>query len=305
MINALSFDVEDWYQIVYRLMVGEEIPPSPTVNVNVLRILSILAEHQVKATFFIVGTVAEAYPKLIKEIHKQGHEICSHSYAHQTLFQHTPDSFRADIQQSLSVLEAITSEKTVGFRAPAFSITEETLWALDILKEEGIEYDSSVFPIKHRRYGIPTAPRPPYRIETSSGNSITEFPLSTYYWAGKRLPFCGGGYMRLLPCSVVEAAIQKLNAAGNPAILYFHPYEFSKEEGNISTGDIKTNLKFHLYKASQNWGRTRSERKLRILLTRFEFSTVRDVLNKYQPHYHAKAEGLGIFPCSGYKSKGY
>lgn len=279
MINALSFDVEDWFQIVYKRMVGEEIHPSRIVNVNVLRILNILAEYQVKATFFIVGAVAEAYPKLIKEIHKQEHEIALHSYTHQTLFQHTPDSFRADLQQSLSVLEAITGEKPLGFRAPAFSITEETLWALDILKEEGIEYDSSVFPIKHRRYGIPTAPRFPYRIETSSGNGITEFPLSTYCLAGKRFPFCGGGYMRLLPCFVVETAIQKLNAAGNPVILYFHPYEFSKEEASIATRDFRTNLKFRLYKASQNFGRTRSERKLRTLLTNFEFSTAKDVLN--------------------------
>ena len=161
MTNALSFDVEDWYQLVYKQMMGEEIPPSPIVNVNVLHILDILAEYRVKATFFIVGAVAEAYPKLIKEIHEQGHEIGSHSYAHQTLFQHTPDSFRADLQQSLSVLEGITCEKPLGFRAPAFSVTKETLWALDILKEEGIEYDSSIFPIKHRRYGIPTAPRFP------------------------------------------------------------------------------------------------------------------------------------------------
>ena len=279
MINALSFDVEDWYQIVYKQMVGKETKPSLTVNANVLRILSILAEHQVKATFFIVGTTAEAHPKLIKEVHDQGHEIASHSYTHQTLFQHTPDSFRTDLRLSLSVLEAITGEKPLGFRAPAFSITEETLWALDILKEEGVEYDSSIFPIKHRRYGIPTAPRFPYRIETPSGDGIIEFPLSTYCLAGKRFPFCGGGYIRLLPCFVVETAIQKLNSAGNPVILYFHPYEFSKEGGSIATGNFKTNLKFRLYKASQNWGRTRSERKLRTLLTHFEFSTAKDVLN--------------------------
>ena len=279
MMNALSFDVEDWYQIVYKQMVGEDIPPSRIVNVNVLRILDILAEYRVKATFFIVGAVAETYPKLVKAIHDQGHEIGSHSYAHQSLFQHTPVSFQTDLQKSLSVLEAITGEKPLGFRAPAFSITGQTLWAFNILKEEGIEYDSSIFPIKHRRYGIPMAQRLPYLIETSSGNGIKEFPLSTYCLLRKRLPFCGGGYMRLLPCFVVESVIQKLNVAGSPAIIYFHPYEFSKEESSIETGNLKMNLKFHLYKAAQNWGRTQSERKLRALLTSFEFGTVKAVLN--------------------------
>ena len=288
MINALSFDVEDWYQIVYKWLVGEEIHPSRIVNVNVLRILDILAEYQVKATFFIAGAVAETYPELIKEIHKQGHEIASHSYTHQTLFQHTPDSFRVDLQQSLSVLKDITGEKTLGFRAPAFSITEETLWAFDILREEGVEYDSSVFPIRHRRYGISTAPRFPFRIETPLGNGITEFPLSTYCLAGERLPFCGGGYMRLLPWYLIQKAIRRLNSNSEPAIVYFHPYEFTKEKSILKTGHLATDIKFRFYRILQNIGRSKSETKLRKLLTHFAFSSIKNVLNEYRQYKNQK-----------------
>ena len=286
MKNALSFDVEDWYQVVSERMVGKETQPSPIVKINASHILSILAEYQVKATFFVVGKVAEAYPELIKEIHQQGHEIASHGYVHQTLFHHTPESFRSDLRLSLSVLEAITGEKPLGFRAPAFSITQDTLWALDILKEEGIQYDSSIFPIKHRRYGIQTAPRFPYQIEIAFGDGIMEFPLSICCLAGFRLPFCGGGYMRLLPYSFVKKAIQQLNSVGNPAILYFHPYEFSKEESKLHTGHFFTDLKFRLYKASQNWGRAKSEAKLRKLLAHFDFSSIREVLDEYRQHQH-------------------
>ena len=213
--NALTFDLEDWYQSTFDI----NAPIRDVVLDQTGIVLEILAEAGVSATFFALGLVAEKFPDLVKTIAKQGHEIATHGYRHQLIFTQTPSEFEADLQRSIALLEDLTGQKVVGHRAPDFSITAESLWALDILREQSILYDSSIFPIKHRRYGIKRFQREIHYITPSSreftsplnsNNALIEFPLSTISLFGTNFPVCGGGYLRLMPYIVTRKAIKKL-----------------------------------------------------------------------------------------------
>mgnify|MGYP000533674282 CR=1 FL=1 len=271
MKNALTFDVEDWLQSTY----VKSAKVRDIVIRQTSKVLDILNNAGTLATFFVQGLIAEAFPQVVKDIDNLGHEIGTHGYSHEFIFKQTPQAFRDDLKKSMRILEDITGKKVIGYRAPDFSIIKDSLWALDILEQEGILYDSSIFPIKNRRYGIPDFKRMPHKI-TNSG--LIEFPLSTLRIMGKNLPVSGGGYFRLLPYKMIKFALKKINAEGIPTIVYMHTYEFDSE-------DLKKPLKAiedfndRLFRFIQNLNRDKSENKLNHLIRDFEFCPVMEVLS--------------------------
>ncbi len=274
MPNALSIDVEDYFQVsAFESIVRYEDwgKYESRVVKNTQRILSILGEYDVKATFFVLGWAAERFPDLICEIHEKGHEIASHGFAHKLVYKQSPNEFHEDITKGKDILEAITGEPVVGYRAPSYSITERSLWALDILSEEGYKYDSSIFPIRHDRYGIPRAERFIHKIDHTPNGGILEFPLSTVRLFGTNFPIAGGGYLRLLPVKFIRWGIRQINGEGQPAIVYLHPWEIDPEQPRMNINGL---AKFrHYLNLSKN------VEKLRELLSTVNFSTVRDVIN--------------------------
>jgi polysaccharide deacetylase family protein (PEP-CTERM system associated) len=283
MLNALTIDVEDYFQVnaFARQIQTKEWASYPLrVEQNTHRILDMLDElGGIKATFFILGWVAERIPALVREIQRRGHEIACHGYGHQLIYSIGPQKFREDVSRARIILEDICGERVVGYRAPSYSITTKSLWALDILVKEGFNYDSSIFPVIHDTYGIRDASRFPGTITCASG-TIREFPLSTLPLCvlGKeyRLPIAGGGYLRLFPAWVVRKSIEKINARENhPAVLYFHPWEIDPEQPRIKAG-YKSRFRHYL-----NLHKT--EGKLRSLLTKLEFGTMREVLDACLP----------------------
>lgn len=277
MINALTIDVEDYFQVnaFARQINPEQWDGYPLrVEGNTLRILDMLDEFAIRATFFVLGWVAERVPSLVKEIHRRGHEVACHGYGHQLIYSQSPQEFRKDVSKAKNILEDLCGEPVNGYRAPSYSITTKSLWALDILVEEGFSYDSSIFPITHDTYGIPNGKRFPHQISTHSGK-IDEFPISTFSlkvggWR-TQLPIAGGGYLRLLPAALVAKAIKGINASEEqPVIVYFHPWEIDPEQPRIKTG-LKSRFRHYL-------NLERMEQKIRHLLGNFRFSTVREVL---------------------------
>jgi polysaccharide deacetylase family protein (PEP-CTERM system associated) len=212
--NALTVDVEDWYHVS---AFADRIDPAnwdsyaPRVGDNTRRLLELFARHDTKATFFILGWVAERQPALIREIAAAGHEVACHGWSHQLVYGQEQEIFRAETLRSKALLEDLLGQPVSGYRAASYSITNESLWALDVLAEAGFEYDSSIFPVRHDRYGIPDGERWPHVITTPSGQSWSSFPLSTAYWMGMRLPVAGGGYFRLYPYALTRAGLGSIN----------------------------------------------------------------------------------------------
>jgi polysaccharide deacetylase family protein (PEP-CTERM system associated) len=278
MLNALTIDVEDYFQVnaFARHIRYDEWDQYPLrVERNTVLIFDMLDEFGVKATFFVLGWVAERVPNLVREIQRRGHEIACHGYGHQLIFSIGPEKFREDIVRSRDILQDICGTRVVGYRAPSYSITNKSLWALDILVEEGFTYDSSIFPVIHDTYGIPDASRFPGTLSTKSG-TLREFPLSTFplKLAGKeyRLPIAGGGYLRLFPAGIISSAIRRINSRENqPAVLYFHPWELDPEQPRIKAG-LKSRFRHYL-----NLDKT--EGKLRKILAEVKFGTMSNVLD--------------------------
>ena len=212
--NVLSIDVEDYYQVAsFQSVIRYEDWPSfdSRVEDNVARLLDLLDRHQTRATFFMLGWTAEHFPRLAPRIAEAGHEIASHGYAHQLVYNQTPGEFRADVRRAKQVLEDQIGRPVIGYRAPTFAIVERSLWALDVLAEEGYRYDSSVFPVRHDRYGIPDANPHIHWLCGPEGGRVLEFPPLTRDVAGHRLPAAGGGYLRLLPLGWTSGAIRARN----------------------------------------------------------------------------------------------
>jgi polysaccharide deacetylase family protein (PEP-CTERM system associated) len=236
-INAMTFDVEDYYHVeAFQSVIQRENWDSYESRVynSTLKILEILSRYGIKATFFILGWVAEHTPEIVKEIQAAGHEIGSHGYAHQIIYQQTPDEFAVDVRRSLEIIEGITGEKVLGFRAPSFSVTKRSLWAIEILQSLGLAYDSSVFPIIHDLYGIPDAPRHPYQI----ADGFWEFPMTTIRILGANLPVGGGAYLRIFPYWWTRWGIRRANSNGGPAVVYLHPWEVDPGHPKIKTSRI-------------------------------------------------------------------
>lgn len=272
-LNAMTIDVEDYFHVS---AFSDVVAPSAwdafesRVCRNTERLLDILAEADVRATFFVLGWVAERYPQLVRRIAAGGHELASHSHDHGLVYDKTPETFRADLRQAKAAIEQAAGVAVVGYRAPSFSIVERSLWALDVLIDEGYEYDSSIYPIRHDRYGIPSWARHIHRIERGGG-ALWELPGSTVEMLGTNLPIGGGGYFRLLPYEWTRRGIHHLNAReSRPAIFYLHPWEIDPGQPRLQVGALS---RFRHY---QNLDQT--ERRLRSLLSAFTFGTVSDVL---------------------------
>lgn len=274
MVNALTFDIEDYYQVeAFKEFVAfDEWPRYPSrVVENTRRITDILDERQVKATFFILGWVAEKFPEMVKRLTNEGHEIATHGYAHEMVYKQTPEVFEADLAKSLEILENLSGKKVIGYRAPTYSIIQESFWAFDILLRHNLCYDSSIFPIIHDRYGIPDGERFPHKIKCDGERSIMEFPLSTVRFWKWNFPIAGGGYLRLLPYELIKQGVSWLNRQQHPAIIYLHPWELDPDQPRIQNIPARTKFRHYL-----NLRHTAS--KLRRLIHDFEFAPICEVL---------------------------
>jgi polysaccharide deacetylase family protein (PEP-CTERM system associated) len=304
-MSALTIDVEEYFQVSG----FEHLIPRASwgnfesrVERETDRLLGILDEHQVAATFFMLGWTTERHPALVRRIQAAGHELGCHSFAHRLVYQCNREEFREDTRRAKRLVEDLAGAAVIGYRAPSFSITRKSLWALEVLAEEGFLYDSSIFPILRDRYGIPTAPRYPFRVplngrrcsalesvesiellsegepgrnskfEIRNSNSIVEFPPSTLRLLGLNLPVGGGGYLRLFPQWAFHRAVnQIINREGKPAILYIHPWELDPNQPRFRNGS-------RLSRFRQYVNLEETEARLRTVLSLWRFSTLRDLL---------------------------
>lgn len=244
--NAFTVDVEDYFQVSalaphFPRKDWDSVPCR--VERNVERVLALLDAHDAKATFFTLGWVAERYPGLVRSIVAAGHELASHGYGHERASDQSPEAFLADIRLAKAVLEDISGSAVVGYRAPSFSIGLSNLWAHDCIAEAGYRYSSSVYPVKHDHYGIPDAPRFPYRLESG----LVEVPVTTVRWCGRNWPAGGGGYFRLLPYSLSRRQIARVNRVdGKPTIFYFHPWEIDPGQPRVREATAKTRFRHYV-----------------------------------------------------------
>lgn len=275
MLNALTIDVEDYFQVAnFQEVIRYENWGRFQIRVtdSTYRIMDILDEADVKATFFVLGWLAERLPGLVKDISRRGHEVASHGYNHKLIYKQTKQQFRDDIRNTKIILEDITGKEVYGYRAPSYSITENSLWALKVLVEEGYKYDSSIFPVRHHRYGLTTGERHIHKILPEKNKTIWEFPPSTLKIGNINFPIAGGGYFRLLPLPFVNWGIKQINKEGAPAVMYLHPWEIDKEQPKIKVGFL---LRFRHY---VNIGR--AESKLKALINEHAFSSIVNVLRE-------------------------
>ena len=280
MVHALTIDVEDYYSVVGRDWLGLARPPGDTVVQNVHALLDLMAGPGVKATFFLLGEVVEVYPALARDIASAGHEVGVHGYHHQQVFKLTPESFRQEVADAKARIEDATGSPVEGHRAPAFSITPQTEWALDVLAELGLRYDSSVFPITGKRYGWPGFPREIHQVNLPSGRTIIEAPLSTVRLLGKDRPCCGGGYLRLYPYWYTRWAIRRIQRT-QPAIVYMHPYEIDTKPvpRDFAEALTRADLRARLVHSRLNLRRRTVVAKLRRLFEEFRFTRLCDVIS--------------------------
>ncbi len=280
-LNALTIDVEDYYHVSAFEGVVErgdwDKYPSRVVS-NTQRLLRLLEERGLHATFFVLGWVAERFTDLVRSIAEAGHEIGCHSYWHGLVYRMSPEEFRADLRQARKLIEDAAGAPVTAYRAPSFSITRESLWAFDILADEGFVHDSSVHPIWHDRYGIPDAERTPHRI----GRGLWEFPPSVLRVAGMNLPVSGGGYFRLYPVRFTGSCLQWINCRQRcPFMFYIHPWELDPDQPRLP-GNLGTRFRHYLNLA-------RTGRKLEWLLDRFRFGTMTEALTAFQSSRDALA----------------
>lgn len=235
--HAMTVDVEDYYQVAafFDVVKPEEWENWPSrVEANTDRLLQLFDDKGLKVTFFILGWVAQRHPELVKRIHAQGHEIASHGYSHQFIYRQTQDVFREETQRSKQILEDLSGTPITGYRAASYSITRQSLWALDILAELGFTWDSSIFPTRHDNYGIPGSPEEPYKIITNSGAELLEFPLTTAKVFGQAVPAAGGGYFRQYPYALSRWLFERASDGGTkPQIFYLHPWEIDPDQPRI------------------------------------------------------------------------
>jgi polysaccharide deacetylase family protein (PEP-CTERM system associated) len=275
MKNALTVDLEDYFHVSayagkVRLEEWDSYPSRVAENTD--RLLALLAENNCLATFFVLGWVAEKKPEVVARVAAAGHEIACHSLLHRKIFDLTPQEFREDTHRAKAVIEDATGKQVLGYRAPSFSVTKKSSWALEILAAEGFQYDSSVFPVEHPSYGIPDAPRTPYWINTPSGR-ILEFPMPTLAVGTKRSPIGGGAYLRLLPYRYTLWAIRHLNQQeGFPVCVYIHPWELDPQQPRMG-GSLSA-------RARHYFGLRGTETKLRKLVRDLEFCPLASIISQ-------------------------
>jgi len=282
--NALTVDVEDYFHVAALAPnIDRDSWSSRESRVvgNTQKLLALFEEFDVRGTFFVLGWVAERYPQLVRDIAARGHEIACHGFSHRLVYEQSPEEFYEETLRAKKLLEDITGSAIAGYRAASYSIVRESLWALDILVELGFVYDSSIFPVRHDRYGIPNAERAPHRMSTPAERSIVEWPLSTASILGFRLPVAGGGYFRLLPYQLTRWGLASINRRElRPFIFYLHPWEIDPGQPRVPASRLSrlrhyTNLE-------------KCEERLRRLLGAFQFGTASDGLVQ-----------LGLLPGNG------
>jgi polysaccharide deacetylase family protein (PEP-CTERM system associated) len=275
MHNLLTIDVEDWFHTsALDPYLGPDQWESLESRVvpNVYRLLEILEAYQTRATFFILGWIAERYPALVREIDSLGHEICSHGYRHRLIYNLTPAQFKDYLERSKMILEDLVGKPVRGYRATSFSIVKKTLWALDLIQEVGFSYDSSIFPISHHDlYGLSGYPRFPFKL----ANGLLEIPPSTVNIMGKNLPLGGGGYFRLYPFWLTKMGIRRINQEGHPAMVYLHPWELDPHCPRINHADKRTRFRQYINLA-------RTAKRLHQLLSEFSWGPVANYLPELQ-----------------------
>ena len=272
MPHVFSIDVEDWYQ-------GIEIPMDQwsgferRVQGSMQKLLDLMARYDVTATCFVLGRVAEEHPDLVRRIHDAGHEIATHGYSHEKIYDLSPDRFRRELRRSIDLIQNVTGERVLGHRAPYFTITEDSLWALDILRDEGVLYDSSIHPVLNYRYGIPNADRQPSYIESEGGERMLEVPVATYPLPDPlpdaNIPCGGGAYLRIYPYWLQRWFLRRIEARGEHVSVYVHPWEVDPEHPRID-------LPFRV-SATHYWNLGSTLSKLERLFQDFTFRAYRDV----------------------------
>ena len=268
--NIMSVDLEDYFcDLPFSTWEKFE----PRVIENTKTILELFEKYKITATFFTLGYIAERFPELIEEIKSKGHELASHSYSHHDLRQITREDFESDLLKSIKIIQKISGEKVLGFRAPFFSIEKENFWVFDVLKNH-IKYDSSIFPVKTPLYGIPNAPRHMYKMNSSDpiheslSGELLEIPLATMKFPIRNIPIAGGFHLRFLPTKLLKYGIDKINKSGNHAMLYIHPKDLDPKMPQIEE-----------YGWYYYWNLKGAKRKFESILKNFKFSSVRDTIN--------------------------
>jgi polysaccharide deacetylase family protein (PEP-CTERM system associated) len=278
----MTVDVEDYFQVsafesVIQPRQWDSLPQRVERNTN--RILDLFAQRQVKATFFTLGWVAERFPQLIRRIVREGHELASHGYQHIRVTEQTPEQFRQDLRHSRKILEDLGGVSIIGYRAASYSICSKNLWALEILAEEGYQYSSSIYPVKHDLYGIPDAPR--FAFHPDNAPNLLEIPISTLNIFGRNMPCGGGGFFRLYPYLVSKSAYRFINnQEQQPGIFYFHPWEIDPLQPRQQNLRFKTRFRHYL-----NLGRM--ENRLNHLLQDFAWDTMQNVFLSKQTTHHS------------------
>lgn len=272
-MNAMTIDVEDYFHVsAFASVVSPAEWPGLSSRVvgSTERVLGVLEHAGVHATFFVLGWVAERFPGLVRRICDDGHEIASHSFDHGLVYDKSADAFRADLRRAAAAIHDACGVTVRGYRAPSYSITERSMWALDVLADEGYSYDSSIYPIHHDRYGVPTWSRHIHQLQRGP-HTMWELPGSTVRHCGVNLPMGGGGYFRLLPYGWTRRGIRRLNELeGQPAVFYLHPWELDPGQPRLSVG-LATRIRHYHNLAA-------TESRLRQLLRDFRFGRVEDVL---------------------------
>jgi len=245
--NALTVDVEEYFQVAaFERTIPREhwATASSRVEFSTGRVLDLFALRGVRGTFFVLGWIAERHPGLVRRIVAEGHELASHGYDHARLYAFTPEQFRADVVKTKAILEDLAGVPVRGYRAPSYSIDRRNLWALDVLQETGHEYSSSIYPIVHDLYGMPDAPRFPFRLRP---DAILEIPVTTVRVGGRNLPCGGGGYFRLLPYPAFRWALRRVNEQDRQSgLFYFHPWEVDPEQPRVKDAPLKSRFRHYL-----------------------------------------------------------
>jgi polysaccharide deacetylase family protein (PEP-CTERM system associated) len=279
--NILTIDLEEWYHANYTdgLFDNSQKYESRVVR-NTETLINLFDAYDAKATFFTLGVIAEQFPELIRTLHEHGHEIATHGYGHQLVYKQDTREFEEDLLKSITFIEKAIGDKPVGYRAPSWSVNQDTGWVFPILKKNGILYDSSIFPVKTFLYGFPGAPQFPFSIEFGQ-DEILEFPMSTLKFGNQGIPFSGGFYFRLLPYPLIKMGFRQLNRGGNPGMFYLHPREIDMEQPRLDNLNRRDRF-IHYY------GLSSSQSKLEKLLSDFDFTTVKE--------YFFGIEGLAALP---------
>ena len=273
MTNAFTVDVEDYFQVegfAKAIDRGSWDGFRTRVAASTSTLLELLAQHKVRATFFVLGWVARKHPEVVRQIVALGHEVASHGMSHRLIYTQTPAEFQRETRAAKALLEDLSQSPVVGYRAATYSITQRSLWALDILCEEGFQYDSSIFPMRHDRYGMPDAEPRPHILTTPGGGRLVEFPISVLHYCGAKVPVAGGGYFRLFPYRFTRWALRKLNARQQEFVFYVHPWEVDPEQPRVAAGALSRFRHYlNLDRCAERLGR---------LLGDFQFDTMRSVL---------------------------